>query len=53
MTVRYLDLDAFRAVPLASEPFQYVVVPGFVRPEACAEINRDYPRIAESGKLSG
>ncbi|HME84511.1 MAG TPA: 2OG-Fe(II) oxygenase [Roseiarcus sp.] len=51
MTVRYLDLDAFRAVPLASEPFQYVVVPGFVRPEACAEINRDYPRIAESGSF--
>src|ERR1700741_2501318 len=51
MTLRYLDLDTFKAVPLASEPFQYMVVPGFVRPEACAEINRDYPRIAESGSF--
>jgi hypothetical protein len=51
MKLRYLDLDAFNAVPLASEPFQHMVVPGFVRPEACAEINRDYPRIAESGSF--
>jgi SM-20-related protein len=51
MTLHNLDLDAFKAVPLASEPFPYMVVPGFVRPEACAEINRDYPRIAESGSF--
>jgi SM-20-related protein len=51
MKLRYLDLDAFSAVPLASEPFRHMVVPGFVRPEACADINRDYPRIAESGSF--
>ena len=51
MTLHNLDLDAFKAVPLASEPFPHMVVPCFVRPEACAEINRDYPRIAESGSF--
>jgi len=51
MALRYLDLDALNAAPLTKEPFQYLVVPGFVRPEACAEINRDYPKIAESGSF--
>jgi SM-20-related protein len=51
MALRYLDLDALKATPLAKEPFQYLVVPGFVRPEACAEINWDYPKIAESGSF--
>ena len=51
MSLRYFDLDALKAAPLTKEPFQYLVVPGFVRPEACAEINRDYPKIAESGSF--
>jgi len=49
--LRYLDLDALKAAPLTKEPFQYFVVPGFIRPEACADINRDYPKIAESGSF--
>ena len=52
MSLRYLDLDALKAAPLTKEPFQYFVVPGFIRPEACADINRDYPKIAESGSFS-
>lgn len=51
MALRYFDLDGLKAASLAKEPFQYFIVPGFVRPEACAEINRDYPRIAESGSF--
>ena len=51
MALRYLDLDALNAAPLTEQPFQYLVVPGFVRPEACAEINRAYPKIAESGSF--
>ncbi len=49
MTSSYLDLEALRATPLTSEPFQYLAVPGFLNAQACAEINRDYPGIAESG----
>ena len=52
MSLRDLDLDALKAAPLTKEPFQYLVVPGFIRPEACGDINRDYPKIAESGSFS-
>jgi hypothetical protein len=51
MTLAALDLAALEAAPLVTEPFQYFVVPGFVRREACATINRDYPKIAESGSF--
>ena len=51
MTLRTLDLDAFKAVPLTREPFEYLVLPHFLSEQACAEINRDYPKIAESGSF--
>jgi SM-20-related protein len=51
MTLRSLDLEALRAVPLIREPFEYFVVPGFVRPEARAKINADYPKIAVGGSF--
>ena len=51
MSLRYFDLDKFKATALAREPFQYLVVPGFVLPDACGAINRDYPRIEESGSF--
>jgi SM-20-related protein len=46
-----LDLAAFRAAPRADRPFQYVVVPGFVRPEALAALHADYPRIEQPGSF--
>ena len=51
MTLRTMNLDAFKATPLTKEPFEFLTVPNFLRPEACAEINRDYPKIAESGSF--
>jgi SM-20-related protein len=51
MTLRYLDLGAFRTMPLTREPFQYLIVPGFVRREGCAKINADYPKITERGSF--
>ncbi len=47
MSLRFLDLEALRATPLVREPFEYFVVPGFVRPEARTKINADYPMITE------
>ena len=44
MTLRSLDLEALKATPLTRQPFEYFVVPGFVRPEARAKINADYPK---------
>jgi SM-20-related protein len=43
--VSALDLEAFRATPLTREPFEYLIVPDFVRPEALPAINADYPVI--------
>ena len=51
MTLRYLDLESFKAVPLTREPFQFLTVPNFLTAEACEAINRDYPKIAESGSF--
>jgi hypothetical protein len=45
------DLAAFRATPLAREPFQYLVVPRFIKQQALAPINADYPRIPERGSF--
>jgi SM-20-related protein len=51
MTLSLLDLEALKAVPLIREPFDYFLVPGFVRPEARAKINADYPKISEGGSF--
>jgi len=51
MALRYLDMEALKATPVAREPFEFFVVPGFVRPEVQADVNRDYPKIAESGSF--
>jgi hypothetical protein len=44
-----IDLDAFDSVPLEREPYDYVVVPGFVREAALAAIEADFPPIARHG----
>ena len=46
-----IDLAAFDASPLRREPFEYVVVPGFVRSAAVAAICADYPRIEQPGSF--
>jgi SM-20-related protein len=46
-----LRLDAFRATPLVKEPFPHLVVSGFVRPDALAAINTDYPKIVSAGSF--
>jgi hypothetical protein len=46
-----LDIDAFDAQPLAREPFEYLVVPGFVKREALLRIDADYPRISQRGSF--
>jgi hypothetical protein len=48
---RFFDLDAFAATPLATEPFPYLVVPGFMRAEALPALASDYPTIAKPGSF--
>ena len=44
-----LDLAAFDATALATDPYDHMVVPNFIRPEALAAINRDYPVLPGPG----
>jgi SM-20-related protein len=46
-----LDLDSFRATPLVREPFQFLVVPQFIKQAALERINSDYPSIPERGSF--
>lgn len=46
-----LDLTAFRATPLVREPFEYLVLPGFIKSEARAAINACYPDIKRPGSF--
>jgi len=45
------DLDAFRAMPLSRDPYEHLVLPRFVKPEALERINADYPRIEHPGSF--
>ena len=51
MTLSCFDLAAFRNTPLITEPFQYLIVSGFVREDARSGINTDYPQIAGGGSF--
>jgi hypothetical protein len=46
-----IKLDALRAAPLHDDPFPYVVVENFLRPEYAADVNRDFPEIRSRGSF--
>lgn len=46
-----LDLAALERTPLERDPFDYLVVPDFIRPDWLAAINADYPDIAGPGNV--
>jgi len=39
------NLNALQAATLQTDPFDFLVVPDFIRPEALSRINADYPAI--------
>jgi SM-20-related protein len=47
-----LDLDALAAEPLVEDPYAYLVVNGFVRPEAAEAIGAAYPAIGKAGSFA-
>ena len=47
----YLNLDRFRATPLTREPFEFLIVPGFLREQSRAVLNADFPAIAKPGSF--
>jgi len=50
-TLEDFDFQALRGQPLSREPFEFVVVPEFVRRDALARINADYPKIPQRGSF--
>lgn len=46
-----LNLRAFAATPLQRDPFDYVMLPGFLRTERLSEIARDFPAINDGGSF--
>jgi SM-20-related protein len=47
----FLDLGAFRQTALRTEPYPYLIVPHFVRPERLGAINADFPEIVGPGSF--
>ena len=46
------DWSAFDAAPLVREPFDYLIVPGFIRAAALDALNRDFPVIEGPGNVA-
>ena len=44
-----LNLEAFRVTPLERDPYDYLVVPGFLDLDTVDAVNRDFPTIEEHG----
>jgi hypothetical protein len=49
--LHYLDLFKFSRTPLNSEPFPYLIVPGFVAAGARPAVGADYPQIDQAGSF--
>src|SRR5262249_36181885 len=49
--MKTIDLELFRNTPLVKEPFPHLVVPGFIRAEARADIHAAYPKIDKPGSF--
>ncbi len=47
----HLDIEKLRAAKVATEPYNYVVVPGFLSPETVRAINATYPKIDKGGSF--
>ncbi len=46
-----LDIERFRGTPLETDPYDYVVVERFVRPEVFPEVVADYPAVEAPGSF--
>jgi hypothetical protein len=46
-----LDLEKFRTTPLTREPFEFLVVPEFVKAGARDAIDKDYPEVSRAGSF--
>src|SRR5207237_7003596 len=49
--LRLLDLDRLRAAPLSRDPFDFVVVESFVRPQHLSAAIADFPPLGKHGSF--
>jgi hypothetical protein len=45
----HLNIDKLRKAKVESDPYHYVIVPGFLSPECVKRINATYPKIDKGG----
>ncbi len=50
-TPSFLNLSGFNAAELNTAPYEYLLMPGFIRTEASAELSRDFPEITRAGSF--
>ena len=46
-----LNLESFRDTSLTSDPYEYLVLPGFVRADCLKRIEADFPKIEQGGSF--
>ncbi len=46
-----LNLESFRDTSLTSDPYEYLVLPGFVRADCLKRIDEDFPKIEQGGSF--
>ncbi len=47
--MQYLACDVLERTPLETDPFEHLVVPNFIGPDALAKIGRDFPSVPGAG----
>lgn len=50
-TTSMIDLERFSATPLDPDPFDHVIIPGFIRKDVLDAVNRDYPEVEKPGSF--
>ena len=46
-----LNLDSFHGTSLTSDPYEYLVLPDFVRANCLKRIDADFPKIEQGGSF--
>jgi hypothetical protein len=47
----YLDIQKFEATERVADPFEFIIVPAFVRSERLDDVNADFPAIEQAGNF--
>jgi hypothetical protein len=51
MTTKYIDIEKFRQTERQDDPFQFMIVPEFLKPEHLDAVNEDFPPIERAGNF--